>query len=250
MGFSNMINALQTLHSLTRRHPREASYDDREWYERLWRVYRDRSGWTRLRLAHVERMVAPKRGDRVLDLGCASGAIADFCAQRGATVVGVDSSPIAVDCARHHCPRATCTFHVADVCNLRFIASNSLDKAVAADLVEHLQPGTFHAMLAEAKRVLKPDGTLSIYTPNAEHLIERLKARDIVLRQNVSHIAVMRPAEVRDALHRAGFAIDLAYTTTSHFPIFRRVESLMRHVSGIGPLFRYRICVRGRKVES
>jgi trans-aconitate methyltransferase len=41
----------------------------------------------------VLNLLAPKAGERILDLGCGDGALTEKIAQRGARVVGIDSSP-------------------------------------------------------------------------------------------------------------------------------------------------------------
>jgi ubiquinone/menaquinone biosynthesis C-methylase UbiE len=132
---------------------------------------------------------------------------------------------------------------VADVRALPF-EDASFDKAVAADLVEHLDDETLAGMLAETRRVLRPGGTLSVYTPNAKHLIERLKERELLLAQNPTHIGVRTAAELTAAFRRAGLEVDRDEWSASHFPVLRTVERSL----GRGTDFlRYRLCLRARK---
>src|SRR5262245_44813180 len=93
------------------------AYDD-EFMDKMASVYLDRTAWTRLRLAAVEDLVQPHKGERVLDLGSAAGAITDFLTSFGCRVVGVDSSPRAVAMADSLFPRWD--FVVADVAHLPF----------------------------------------------------------------------------------------------------------------------------------
>ena len=160
---------------------------DEAFIDTMAEEYLRRTPWTQLRLAAVEDLVEPHPGDRVLDLGCAAGAITDFLSGFGCEVAGVDSEARAIERARELFPGRR--FEQADVASLPF-GDNSFDKAVAADLVEHLDDATFEAMLAECRRVLVPGGTLSLYTPNPRHLIERLKEREIILAQNKTHIGL------------------------------------------------------------
>lgn len=214
---------------------------DEQFIDTMADAYREQTRWTRLRLAAVEELVAPAPGERILDLGCTAGAIAHFLSTFGCEAVGVDSEPRAIERARSLFPELR--FEVADVAALPFPGA-SFDKAVAADLVEHLEDDTFEGMLAEVTRVLVPGGTFSIYTPNPRHLIERLKEREILLAQNPTHIGLRTAPELRAALERAGFAVDRDEWRSSFFPVLRTLE---RAVGGRTSLLRYRLCLRARK---
>ena len=97
----------------------------------------------------------PHRGDRVLDLGSAAGAMAHYLSTFGCEAVGVDSSELGVEYARARYPDLR--FETADVAALPF-ADEAFDKVVAADLTEHLDAQTLRDMLAECRRVLVAGG--------------------------------------------------------------------------------------------
>jgi SAM-dependent methyltransferase len=52
--------------------------------------------------AAVLEMLAPRPGERILDIGCGEGTLTQQIVGRGATVVGIDSSPDMVEAARAH----------------------------------------------------------------------------------------------------------------------------------------------------
>ena len=58
--------------------------------------YLERTPWTELRLEAVRDLVDPQPGDRVLDLGCAAGAITHYLSTFGAEPVGIDFEPLAI----------------------------------------------------------------------------------------------------------------------------------------------------------
>ena len=216
---------------------------DRAFMERMAQAYVDRTPWTEIRLAAVRDLVQPQPGDRVVDLGCAAGAITHFLTSFGCEAVGVDSEPLAMEVATDLFPDLR--FELADVTRLPF-EDASLDKAVAADLVEHLDDATFTAMLGEVKRVLAPGGTLSLYTPNPLHVVERMKAHDFVLAQNPTHIGLRTARELAAGLERVGYAIEI----NSWRPGFVRVLRSAERVAGPWlQLFRYRLCLRARVLE-
>jgi SAM-dependent methyltransferase len=219
-----------------------ATYDD-AFMAAMARAYLEQTAWTRLRLSAVRDLVEPERGDRVLDLGSAGGAVTHFLSTYGCEAVGVDAETRAVELARSLFP--SLRFEVANVTALSF-PDASFDKAVAADLVEHLDDETFASMLSEVRRVLVPGGTLSIYTPNARHPIEWLKERDLVLARNETHIGLRAAAALANALRDAGLEVDREEWRPSFFRGLRTVE---RVGGGRFEPLRYRLCVRARKVR-
>ena len=217
-----------------------AEYDER-FVETMASAYLERTPWTELRLEAIESLVEPAPGERVLDLGCAAGAVSHFLSGFGCDTVGVDAEPRAIEKARELFPELA--FQLANVARLPF-EDGSFDKAVAADLVEHLDDETFRAMLRETRRVLRDRGTLSIYTPNPRHPIERLKARDLILARNPTHIGLRDAASLETTMREAGFAVDRSEWRPGFVRGLRLVE---RAGGGRVESLRYRLCVRGRR---
>jgi SAM-dependent methyltransferase len=215
------------------------SYDD-TFMATMAGAYLDQTAWTRLRLDAVRDLVEPHAGERILDLGSAGGAVTHFLSTFGCEAVGVDAEPRAIETARALFPALR--FELADVAELPF-ADESFDKAVAADLVEHLEDADFARMLAEVGRVLVPGGTLSLYTPNRRHPIERLKEHDLVLARNETHLGLRDGSTLAAALRRAGFEVERNEWRASFFPGLRSLERLG---GGRSEALRYRLCLRGR----
>lgn len=213
-----------------------SSYDE-VFMDTMATEYLDRTPWTQLRLEAVRDLLDPQPGDRVLDLGCAAGAITHYLSTFGTEPVGIDFEPLAIARARELFPGLR--FEAADATQLPF-AGASFDKAVAADFVEHIEDDTFVAMCGELRRVLVPGGLLAIYAPNPRHLIERMKERDFVLAQNPTHIGLRDADHMRRVLERGGFDVVRSEWRPSFFRGLRSVEKVA------GPkldLFRYRLCV-------
>ena len=213
-----------------------SSYD-RRFMDTMASEYLELTPWTELRLEAVRDLLDPQPGDRVLDLGCAAGAITHYLSTFGAEPVGVDLEPLAIERARELFPGLR--FEVADATQLPFVGA-SFDKAVAADFVEHIVDDTFVAMCAELRRVLVPGGLFAIYAPNPRHLIERMKERDFVLAQNPTHIGLRDADHMSRVLEQGGFRVIRGEWRPSFFRGLRSVEKVA------GPrleLFRYRLCV-------
>jgi SAM-dependent methyltransferase len=217
-----------------------AEYDER-FVDTMASAYLERTPWTKLRLEAVRALVEPQPGDRVLDLGCAAGAVSHFLSTLGCETVGIDAEPLAIDKARELFPELQ--FQLANVVRVPFEEA-SFDKAVAADLVEHLDDESLAAMLRETRRVLRPAGTLSIYTPNPKHPIERLKSRNLILAENPTHIGLRDAATLEAMLRRGGFEIEVADWRPSFFRGLRLVERAGgRRVESL----RYRLCFRAKR---
>jgi len=110
---------------------------------------------------------ANPQGSRVLDVGCAAGALLLMLKKRGWIVRGVEISA----------PQATyCRERGLEVSSLpleenRF-PDQCFDAILASHLIEHLNdPGSF---VREARRILKPNGRLYVTTPNINGLQARL----------------------------------------------------------------------------
>lgn len=123
------------------------------------------------RLSQAFEVAAVSPGMRVLDVGCGRGEILRHCARLGARAYGVDYAPVAVRMAwnsttRDEEARSAIGVYQADAKWLPFPAG-SFDRVLMFDLVEHLRPWELDQALAEARRVLRPDGRLIIHTaPN------------------------------------------------------------------------------------
>jgi SAM-dependent methyltransferase len=215
------------------------SYDER-FMETMATEYLEQTPWTQLRLDAVRDLVEPQAGERVLDIGCAAGAVTHFLSTFGCEAVGIDSEPLAIERARELFPELE--FVVANAAQLSF-EPDSFDKAVAADFVEHVDDATFRRVLTEVQRVLRPGGTFSIYTPNPRHLIERLKARNLVLAQNPTHIGLRDEAALTSILREEDFVVERSEWRPS---FFRGLRTLERIGGRRLDLLRYRLCVRAR----
>ncbi len=118
--------------------------------------------------AILARAASEGRRARVLDVGCATGALLDALRGRGWEPQGVEISGAQASYgeARHRLP-----IHAGTLESAAFPAGR-FDLVHASHLIEHLNAPA--AFLDEVARVLAPGGLLVITTPNAEGFQARL----------------------------------------------------------------------------
>lgn len=127
-------------------------------YDRLADAYLDRFGLSAVRQHWLNRLVAalPKKGSRVLDLGCGAGIpVARDLALLGHDVVGIDGSAEQIARARRNVP--TANFTVADMTGIGFDAE-SFDAVCAFYSITHVPAADQPGLIARIARWLRPGG--------------------------------------------------------------------------------------------
>lgn len=112
-----------------------------------------------------------KPGIKVLDIGCADGAMMVYSGLLGAEVYGIDLSPEWIEKANKYLKKYNIKGKaiLGDAKKIGF-PDNYFDKVVSSDFFEHLSYEDSLLVLKELKRVLKPGGMLFIKTPNLTYL--------------------------------------------------------------------------------
>ncbi len=120
----------------------------------------------KIRLEHYHRYTITldvvKEKD-VLDVACGEGYGSFLMADIARSVAGVDISSEVIEHASATYQKPNLAFYQGSAINLNF-ADASFDVVVSFETIEHLVEQT--QMLAEIKRVLRPDGLLVISSPN------------------------------------------------------------------------------------
>jgi 2-polyprenyl-3-methyl-5-hydroxy-6-metoxy-1,4-benzoquinol methylase len=157
-----------------------------------------------------------KDRQRILDVGCGAGYLAEALQVRGNTVVGVDARQVPgaearmgqflrVDLDRESIPWAGPPFQYV----------------ILADVLEHLAEP--ERLLAQCRKLLAEDGVLIVSVPNVAHWSVRLSllfgrfrytARGILDR---SHLRFYTASSIRAELEAAGFEVDCVETTVPPF---------------------------------
>lgn len=101
-------------------------------------------------------------GDKVLEVGCAFGRVANFLARKKDVVVtGVDINPAEIDYAKENPENPNVSFEVMDGTDLKF-PNNSFNAVVMSGVIGGVELEVRKNLLAEAYRVVKPGGTVAV----------------------------------------------------------------------------------------
>ena len=186
----------------------------------VWVLSRGRGGAIAEQTAEVASI---EPGQRVLDVGCGTGAVALAAAKRlGADgeVRGIDASPQMIAKAQRKAAKraSSATFDIAAIEDLPF-EDASFDRVVSQFVIHHLPGGLALDGLREAARVLRPGGVIAV-TDFAQPK-EAMRPRALLARWG----GEQRPAPGLIALlEEAGFAdVEQVETEFGHIAYVRGV---------------------------
>ncbi len=137
-----------------------------------------------------------------LDIGCNAGFIIKTAADLGWSAVGVEPSAAA---ARH--ARETFGLDVRN-CFLEQagFADRQFDVITTFNVIEHDENPLGH--FKEIRRIMKDDGLLLIWTPNASHIQARLNPKKYFMLDHVEHLYYFHRKTMYEMLKAAGLRFD------------------------------------------
>ena len=150
-------------------------------------------------------------GKRVLDVGCASGYLAEALSARGCEVWGIDVNGAALEAAKTHCAE---TFAAdLDVTPLsRILGDRKFDAIVFGDVLEHVRDPL--EILESARRHLNASGYIVASIPNVGHgavrlalLSGRFEYQELGILDE-THLRFFTRKTIDELLLYAGFSID------------------------------------------
>ncbi len=104
---------------------------------------------------NIVRLIAPKKGQRILDLACGQGYFSKLCAETGAEIIGIDQSSVLVEKAK-----ANATAHelyiVGNVETLDAYKLEQFDTVFSVLALENIK--NISAVMEGVRQVLKKDG--------------------------------------------------------------------------------------------
>jgi ubiquinone/menaquinone biosynthesis C-methylase UbiE len=143
--------------------------------------------------------------ERVVDVGCGTGAAVYALAPTAREVIGVDSDASMIEVARREAP-ANAGFELADGEQLPF-ATGDFDVGTTLRTLHHTRNPD--RLLAELVRVTKPGGTILVVDPTTSHVLTEAELRGLLARLGLilGHAEVVtEPRDLEAYLDLAGCA--------------------------------------------
>ncbi len=181
--------------------------------------------------------LVPESASRILDIGCAAGALGAALKARGpCTVWGIELEP---DIAARAGDRLD-TVLVGDAIELGAgLEAESFDAVIMADALEHI--ADTDTALAMVRRVMKPDAKLVLSLPNVRHwsVLQMLLSGDWRYADagimDRTHLRFFTLRSAARTLKEAGFTVEHAAGTNVTAPppegFIEGIETAMRSVS-------------------
>jgi 2-polyprenyl-3-methyl-5-hydroxy-6-metoxy-1,4-benzoquinol methylase len=193
-----------------------------------------------LRVREVEA-VANSGPGRVLDVGCGRGVLLQEFRRRGWEVQGTELSESAASHARQ---TLKIPVEIGDLETISF-PPNYFDAITLWHVLEHVaDPRT---LLAEIRRILKPDGVLLVAVPNFGSLEARI-SKDKWFHLDVPrHVTHFSAATLEHALNENGFDIRHTSGFAPEYDFFSFIQSAL-NVCGLRHNLLYDI-VRGKHAK-
>lgn len=172
-------------------------------------------------------------GQRLLDVGCATGQFAGLAARAGLKVFGVDLNTDAIDAARRAVPGAS--FHAGTMADMPF-PGEEFDAVVMVDFIEHVRsPEHELAMIAER---LAPQGKLVISTPRVDSGVRRMTGK-YWPQYREEHLTYFSESGMHAVMQRIGFTISQIVPTKKMLtPAYLYGQALAYPIPGITPLIK------------
>jgi 2-polyprenyl-3-methyl-5-hydroxy-6-metoxy-1,4-benzoquinol methylase len=160
------------------------------------------------RLATIKRLA---KGNRLLDVGCATGFFLEAASAEGFDVNGLEFSTVAISLAR---PDIRKRIVRGDVNTLIASETEKFDVVTAFDIIEHVQnPISF---LQDIHKVLRPGGVLALSSPDTDHFLRYLMGSRWPMLQPMQHTILFSRRSIAALLEQCGFG-EIQVDTTHKF---------------------------------
>ncbi len=186
--------------------------------------------------------------DVVADYACGDGILLTLIHERVKRYVGIDFSKEFIANANERLDllgARNAQFVCSDIVDFCKAHPNEFDKAFTLDFSEHIYDEDFLHIYSGIRDSLKHKAKLYLHTPNADFLLEILKAKGI-LAQFPEHVAVRNANSYRSLLRKAGFQSIRVFPLSHYKWVLFPLHSLS-YLPGFGRYFQARLFITCEK---
>ncbi|WP_324781238.1 class I SAM-dependent methyltransferase [Thiobacillus sedimenti] len=180
----------------------------------LRKLWQSSSGQKKARRAGDLMYLDDIKPGRLLEIGCGNGRRLAQFRDRGWRAEGQE---VDAQAARYARDRLGLTIHEGPVTDLK-LAADSYDAIVLSHVIEHVHDPV--GLLAEAHRLLRPGGVLSVTTPNALGLGHRTFGTNWYGLDAPRHLFLFSSRTLAAVARKSGFGTVRTWTTAAHAATF------------------------------
>lgn len=152
------------------------------------------------KLGLILKKLRPRCGEILLDLGCGNGRYSKIFSLKGASVVGLDISKLALNLAKKQCVRCNLLLGTAEKLPFK---DGVFDKIFAMDLIEHVR-NDFEC-LNEIMRTVKNGGTIFLSFPRKKQVFKFSED------SRLGHLHSYKKTFIKKFLEKNGFSVEMFF---------------------------------------
>jgi 2-polyprenyl-3-methyl-5-hydroxy-6-metoxy-1,4-benzoquinol methylase len=176
--------------------------------------------WHQITGEYLSEMLERSKG-KVLDLGCGFGDILEDLTRKGCDAFGLEINTRAVESCLKNGLKVSCS-----TLEEAHLPSNSFDTVIMCHVLEHLPHP--QAALKEIHRILKPEGLVLVYCPNAGSYLAKFFGGYWHGWAIPFHFYHYTDRTIKDLAERAGFKINrIRAVTPEYFFLYSLNRSLL-----------------------
>jgi SAM-dependent methyltransferase len=193
----------------------EVQYDqDGEWLARRDKIKNSLMKAREKRFNSFKKYLSP---GNFLEIGPGPGWNLKYAKDNGYQPIGIETSKKNVEyIERMH--GIKCFNGPLEDANLE---KNSIDNILLAHLIEHIVDP--RKLILDIKNILKPNGTLLIYTPNSASYTERLIGDYNSFYNTLDHISFFSPKSITYLAKLAELEVIKSYTSEAHYDFINKM---------------------------
>ena len=181
------------------------------------------------RIKIIEELIPAADGANAVDIGCGPGYFSKMLSAKGWRTTAIDATAENIEHARQY---AMETYLGDGISVLSKLPENSYRLVLALEIIEHMPKSHGEEFLRAITRVIEPNGTLIISTPNrfspqglgGYYWGEKIRRVGKWYAWDITHVHIYSSAEILKLLRLTGFVVNrvIGYYYVGSLPLIGR----------------------------